>query len=365
MVYKMDLNVLLRENLKKFTSYEPGEQPTEEGWIKLNTNENPYPPIPEILEDIKKAINDKLRLYPDPTSFELRKEILNVLLRDNDTLTNRNSIFIGNGSDEILDVIFKVFIDPGDEIIIFYPSYGLYKVLGTLYNAKITEIQLNEDFSIPNSAYSAKGKLMFINSPNNPNGKSFGNATILKLCGSFPGIVVVDEAYADFCNQTCLSLLKKAENLIVNRSFSKSFSLASLRVGFALADPEIIKEMNRVKLPYNTNYLGQIAALSCIKHNNKIFEQNKKIISERQRLSGELDNFNGVSVLPSDANFIFIKFEDKSKTLKFVWDLREMKILVRHFSKPGLYSYIRVTIGTEEDNNKFLDAFKEIANKYL
>ncbi len=365
MVYKMDLNVLLRENLKKFTSYEPGEQPTEEGWTKLNTNENPYPPIPEILEDIKKAINDKLRLYPDPTSFELRKEILNVLLRDKDTLTNRNSIFIGNGSDEILDIIFKVFIDPGDEIIIFYPSYGLYKVLGTLYNAKIKEIPLNEDFSIPDSAYSVKGKLMFINSPNNPNGKSFGNATILKLCGSFPGIVVVDEAYADFSNQTCLSLLKKAKNIIVNRSFSKSFSLASLRIGFALADPEIIKEMNRVKLPYNTNYLGQIAALSCIKHNNKIFEQNKKIISERQRLSDKLDKFNGVSVLSSDANFIFIKFEDKSKTLKFVWDLREMKILIRHFSKPGLYNYIRVTIGTEEDNDKFLDAFKEIANKYL
>jgi len=361
----MDLNVLLRENLKKFTPYEAGEQPIEEGWIKLNTNENPYPPIPEILEDIKKVINYKLRLYPDPTSFELRKEILNVLLRDKDTLTNRNSIFIGNGSDEILDIIFKVFIDPGDEIVIFYPSYGLYKVLGSLYNAKIKEIPLNEDFSIPDSAYSAKGKLMFINSPNNPNGKSFGNATILKLCGNFPGIIVVDEAYADFSNQTCLSLLKKAKNLIVSRSFSKSFSLASLRIGFALADPEIIKEMNRVKLPYNTNYLGQIAALLCIKHSKKIFEQNKKIISERQRVSDELDKFNGVSVLPSDANFIFIKFEDKSKTLKFVWDLKEMKILVRHFSKPGLYNYIRMTIGTEEDNNKFLGAFKEIANKYL
>ncbi|MFX1575064.1 MAG: aminotransferase class I/II-fold pyridoxal phosphate-dependent enzyme, partial [Promethearchaeota archaeon] len=160
----MDLNALLRENLKKFTPYESGEQPSEKGWIKLNTNENPYPPIPEILEDIKGAIDDKLRLYPDPTAFELRKEILNVLLRDKETLTNRNSIFIGNGSDEILDVIFKVFIDPNDEIIIFYPSYGLYKVLGTLYNAKIKEIPLNEDFSIPDSTYTAKGKLMFINS---------------------------------------------------------------------------------------------------------------------------------------------------------------------------------------------------------
>jgi histidinol-phosphate aminotransferase len=361
----MELNKLIRENLRKHLAFEPVEQPLEDGWVRLNTNENPFPPISEILIDIKKAVDEKIRLYPDPTSFELRKEILNVLLRDKDTLTNRNSIFIGSGSDEILDVIFKVFIDPGDEVVMFYPSYGLYKVLATLYNAKINEIQLNEDFSIPDSAYSAKGKLMFINSPNDPNGKSFGNAAILKLCGSFPGIVIVDEAYADFSTQTSLPLLKKVKNLIVYRSFSKSFSLASLRMGFGLADAEIIKEMNKVKLPYNTNYLGQIAALSCIRHNKKIIEQNKKILDERKRLTVELNNYNGISVLPSDANFIFIRFEDKSKTLKFVWDLKEMKILTRHFSKPSLYNYIRVTIGTEEDNDKFLNTFKIIANKYL
>ncbi|MHA2185039.1 MAG: histidinol-phosphate transaminase, partial [Promethearchaeota archaeon] len=338
----MDLNELLRENLKKYSAYEPGEQPTEEGWLKLNTNENPFPPIPEILDDIKKAVNEKIRLYPDPTSFELRKEILNVLLREKDTLTNRNSVFIGNGSDEILDVIFKVFIDPGDEVVIFYPTYGYYKVVAALYNAKITEIQLNEDFSIPDSAFSSTGKLMFINSPNNPNGKSFGNATILKLCGSFPGIVVVDEAYGDFSDQTSLSLLKKVKNLIVIRSFSKSFSLASLRLGYALADAEIVKELNKVKLPYNTNYLGQIAALSCIKNKDKIFERNENIIKERENLTNRLNDFDGISVLPSDANFIFVKFEDKAKTLKFVWDLKDMKILVRHFSKPGLYNYIRI-----------------------
>ena len=280
-------------------------------------------------------------------------------------MTNRNSVFIGNGSDEIFDVIFKVFIDPGDEVVIFYPSYGFYKVLATLYNAKVTEIQLNDDFSIPDSTFNSKGKLMFINSPNNPNGKSFGNATILKLCGSFPGIVVVDEAYGDFADQTSLSLLKKAKNLIVIRSFSKSFSLASLRLGYALADAEIIKEMNNVKLPYNTNYLAQIAALSCIKNKDKIFERNKKIIEERDRLANKLNEFEGVSVLPSDANFIFVKFEDKAKTLKFVWDLKDIKILVRHFSKPGLYNFIRITIGVEEDNNKFLSAFTKIADKYL
>ncbi len=187
----------------------------------------------------------------------------------------------------------------------------------------------------------------------------------MKLCGSFPGIVIVDEAYADFSSQTCLSLLKKAKNLIVYRSFSKGFSLASLRMGYALADPEIIKEMNRVKLPYNTNYLGYIAALSSIKHHKKIIQHNDKILEEKKRLSEELNKYDGIEVLPSDANFIFIKFEDKSKTLKFVWDLKEQKVLVRHFSKPRLYNYIRVTISTKEENDKFLDKFKIIANKYL
>ncbi|MFX1380210.1 MAG: histidinol-phosphate transaminase [Promethearchaeota archaeon] len=361
----MELNKLIRENLRKFSAYEPFEIPIEGDWVKLNTNENPFPPIPEVLNDLKIAINENLQLYPDPTSFELRKEILNVLLRDKDTLTNRNSIFIGNGSDEILDVIFKVFIDPGDEIVLFYPTYGLFKVLATLYNAKVNEIQLNEDFSIPDKAFSAKGKLMFINSPNDPNGKSIGNAIILKLCGNFPGIVVVDEAYAEFASQTCLPLLKKVQNLIVCRSFSKGFSLASLRIGYALAEAEIIKEMNNVKLPFNTNYLAQIAALSSIRHHEKIQQHNKKILEERKRISEELSNYKGITVLPSDSNFIFVKFEDKSKTLKFVWDLKEVKILVRHFSKPGLYNYIRVTIGAKEDNNKFLNAFRTIANKYL
>lgn len=361
----MNLNELIRPSLRNFTAYEPGEQPNEEGWVKLNTNENPYPPLPEILEEIKTAINEKLRKYPEIWPLEVRKAILNQLLLNNDTLTNRNNVFIGNGSDDILDTIFKLFVEPDDEVVYFYPSYGMYKTLAALYNAKSIELKLTDDFSFPEEAYNIKGKLMFINSPNNPNGKSFGNASILKICSNFPGIVVVDEAYADFSEQTCLSLLKKVKNLIVMRSFSKGFSLAALRFGFALADAAIIKELNKVKLPYNTNYFAQVAALACIKHRKKVMEQNGKVIFERKRLSDELNKHSGITVLPSDANFIFIKFEDKSKTLKFLWDLKEMKILVRHFSQPGLYNYLRVSIGTEEENNTFLEAFQSIAAKYL
>ncbi len=363
----MEIEKLFRENLQKYNSYETEEHPEGDGWIKLNVNENAYPPIQEILEDINSALKNKdlLRKYPDPLALELRKAILNQLLRDKDTLTNRNTVFIGNGSDEVLDVIFKVFVNPGDEVIILYPSFSLYKVLATLYDAKINEIKLNDDFSIPESIYDQKGKLMFINSPNDPNGKSFDNDAILKICYNFPGIVVVDEAYADFSDFTCLPLLKDVKNLIVCRSFSKTFSMASLRIGYALADAIIVKEMNRVKLPFNTNNIAQFAAISCIKHRSKVYEQNKKIIAERKRLTEKLNIYNGISVLPSDSNFIFLKFDNKSTTLKFLWDLKDLKILVRHFSKPDLYNYIRITIGTKEENDKFLEAFNSIADKYL
>ena len=363
----MELEKLFRESLTRYKAFEAGERPEGEDWVKLNVNENAYPPIEEILLDIKSALKNKdfLRKYPDSSALEVRKAILNQLLRDKKTLTNRNTVFLGNGSADVLDVIFKVFVDPGDEVVIFYPTYNLYNVLANLYNAKINEIKLNEDFSIPESVYDQKGKLLFINSPNDPNGKSYDNDTILKICYNFPGIVVVDESYADFSDYTCLPLLKDVKNLIVCRSFSKTFSLASLRIGYALADAEIIKEMNRVKLPFNTNQIAQIAALSCIKHKNKVYEQNKKILTERNKLSEKLNNYPGISVLPSDANFIFVKFDDKSKTLKFLWDLKDLKILVRHFSKPGLYNYIRITVGTEEENAKFLEAFAAIAKKYL
>jgi histidinol-phosphate aminotransferase len=363
----MDFENLIKDSIKKFVAFEPIEKQDDESWVRLDTNENAYPPLTEIIEDLKITLtkNPNLNKYPDPLALEVRKAILNQLLGDKETLTDRNTIVIGNSTDEILDTIFKIFVDPGDEVIVFYPSYGMYKVLASLYGAMVKELKLNEDFSIPESAFNVQGKIMFINSPNDPNGKSVQTEIIEKLCNSFSGIVVVDETYADFSKITCLSLLRKIDNLIVCRSFSKAFSLAGLNLGYALSNAKIIKEMNQVKLPYNTNFLAQQAVLSCIKHRKKVFEQNQKIIDERNRVSEELKNYNGIKVMPSDANFIFIKFDDQSITLKFLWDLRELKIMVRHFSKPNLYNFLRMTISTEEENNKFLSAFHEIAKKYL
>ncbi|MBY9008208.1 MAG: histidinol-phosphate transaminase [Candidatus Lokiarchaeota archaeon] len=361
----MELNKLIRAHLRKFDEYVPGEQPSENDWIKLNANENPYPPISEIVEDIKKNTNEKLRLYPDPLAKELKTKIINKLLKKDNPPQNINSYFVGNGTDEVLEVIYKVFIEVGDDIVYLDPSYGMYKTLSDLFGANSIELKLNEDFSLPESIFKTKGKLLIICSPNNPTGKSFDNELILKICKNFFGIVIVDETYCDFTDKTAIPLLNKINNLIITRTFSKSFSLASLRVGYAISNPKIINIMNQVKLPYNVNYLSQIAAISCIDNMDKVFERNKKIISERERISKIIDEYENINVLPSDANFILVEFKDKSQAIKLFEEMKKFKILIRYFSKPSLEKYLRISIGTENENKKLLDSFKDIVKNFL
>ena len=361
----MDLKDLLRKNVRDFISYTPGEQPSDGDWIKLNTNENPYPPVPEIMEDIKNSINETLRKYPDPMAYQLREMIVSKVLKDKYNITDVDSIFIGSGSDEVLDVIFKTFIDENDEIILYKPSYGMYKVLSDLYNGKIIEITLNENFCIPQTEMDLKGKLFIINSPNNPTGNSFSNDNIYKVCKNFPGIVVVDEAYADFSNTSALSLLKEFNNLIITRTFSKSFSLASLRIAFAVANPLIVKELNKVKLPYNTSYISQIAAIYCLKHINKILPRTQKIIAQREYVIKQLNKNTKIKAWPSDSNFILIEFPNEKLALNTFEALKKEKILVRFFNKNGLRKYIRVSIGTKEENFIFLKTFNQISEKFI
>ncbi len=361
----MNLKKLIRNNILDFAAYTPGEQPIEKGWIKLNTNENPYPPIPEVMEDLTKAINDNLRKYPDPRAVQLRKILIEQFLKDKYKIDNLEAILIGNGSDEILDIIFKAFIEKNDEIVFFNPSYGMYKVLTALYEGKAQEIKLNEDFSIPRFAFDVQGKLLIINSPNNPNGKSYSNELIETFCENFSGIVLVDEAYADFSNTTALSILPDFENLIVIRTFSKSFSLASMRIGYAVAHPSIINELNKVKLPYNTSYIAQVAAISCLKNIKKIFSRNEKIIFQREQLINELKKIPSIKVFPSDANFVLIKFPNKNLAKTCHEELKKQKILVRYFNTRELKEYIRISIGTEEKNIFFLDSFNNIIKKVL
>ena len=224
-------------------------------------------------------------------------------------------------------------------------------------------IQLSEVFVIPDINFNIPCKLMFIDSPNNPSGKLTTNENISKICEEFGGLVIIDEAYADFSSHSSLKLLKKYKNLAVMRTLSKGYSLASQRVGFLVANRDVIKILNEGKLPYNVPYLSQVAAMAAIKQMRIYKESNKSIIEERKRLTDEISKLN-VEVIPSDANFILVKMSETA-AMKIFWELKERKILVRHFNKKGLYQYLRVTIGKPEDNNLFLKAFTEIAEKYV
>lgn len=354
----MNLKDLKRKSLKNYKPYVYGEQPDpNEKWIKLNTNENAYQPPQKVLDDIKTAVNERLRLYPDPLCKELRKLIIEKLFREYTTIINADNILVANGSDEILDILFKAFIDPGDRVITFSPSYGMYPVLTGLYNGELVELPLTGNFELPETSFSIQGKLMFINSPNNPTGISIPNEIIAKICESFQGLVVVDEAYANFSKYTCIPLLQKYKNLAVSRTFSKGFSFASERIGFIVADKEIIQIMVDVKLPYNVTYLSQIAAISALKNIEEYNKINESIIREREKMSKSL-SLLGLKVSPSDANYILVKFPSDTKAKEVFNGLKKEKILVRTYEKKELSPYIRISIGKPEENDEVIKVIK-------
>ena len=251
-----------RKNIEDMQGYTPGEQPKEKSLIKLNTNENPYPPSPNVLECLKSIDYDKLRLYPDPLSDELRDAITKQynLKKDN--------ILLGNGSDDILTIAVRSFVGGKKEIGCLEPTYSLYPVLAKIQNAKIVEIPLTEEdnFSFPDELLNknsrlfksiTNAKLFFIARPNAPTGTAFKIEKIEKFCSIFTGIVFIDEAYADFAKDDCLSLVKKYPNIIIGRTLSKSYSLAGIRLGWAIAHKTIIEGMTKVKDSYNVNYITQ------------------------------------------------------------------------------------------------------------
>ncbi len=351
----MDIIKLRRSSLNAFLEYKPGEQPDGDDWIKLNTNENPFPPLKKVLKSIKDNVSDQIRLYPDPTARKLREKLLTNFLNNESGIDTIDWILIGNGSDEIIDLIFKLFINIGDVVIGFYPSYGMYETIASLYGSKYEKLNLSEDFSVPEDAFNVDGKLFFINSPNNPNGTSFLNDIISQICENFPGIVVVDEAYADFSSHTALPLLGNFENLVILRTFSKSFSLASLRLGYCIANPIIINELNKLKLPYNTSYISQQAGIACLEFINDVYKQNENIIKERDRMIASLSTFKNLKVFPSDANFVLVEFKSKNDAYNIYSKLRKNKILVRYYDNPDLNRFLRISIGKTNENNKLLD----------
>lgn len=345
------------KSLRQLDPYLPGEQPKNNFFLKLNTNENPYGPSPRVLSAINLANTENLRLYPDPESVELRDAIGKYYNID------ASNIFVGNGSDEILAFIFQGFLSNSTPILFPNITYSFYPVYCKLFQIIFQSIPLNSNFEIDLNDYLIpNGGIIFPN-PNAPTGIPMQLRKIDKfLKSNNDSVVVIDEAYVDFGTESSIKLLKKYDNLIITQSLSKSRSLAGMRIGCAFASESIIEGLNRIKNSFNSypiDRLAQIAGTLAFKDDTYFQLTTNKIIKARQFLIDEMTNM-GFNSLPSGANFIFTKHNVVSAELIFK-ELREKDILVRFFDSPNsINNFIRITIGTQEQMEELINKIKTI-----
>ena len=357
---------LVRPLVRELHPYVYGEQPKIKGLIKLNTNENPYPPSPEVLSAVKKATDGRLRLYPSPTAQALREKLakLHGCRADN--------IVVGNGSDELLALATRAFVEPKQNsklakatVQYFTPSYSLYPVLADIQGARKNPVPLRPDFGLPGVAELKRGKvwkfdaaLTFVTTPNAPSGRGYKTSELEKLCRAQKGVMILDEAYVDFAEENALKLALKFPHVIVARTFSKAYSLCFQRVGYFVGHHDLIAALHKIRDSYNVNGLGQIAATATLDDLRYYHANFKKIIFMRERLSRELTKF-GFRVLPSQTNFILVKplrFSAKDWQKK----LRARKILVRWFPFPKVENYLRITVGTPSEAEALVQAARII-----
>lgn len=377
-MFSRRIKKLIRPLVHDLQAYVPGEQPKIKGLIKLNTNENPYPPSPRVLHAVRAATDGRLRLYPNPTAERLRAKLAKL------HRCKPENIIVGNGSDEVLALAVKCFVEPRSEggvprrpnsgfrraqpsetVQYFTPSYSLYPVLADIHGAVKNAVPLNADFTLPSLMGLRRGKhwdfnaaLTLVTTPNAPSGRGYSTRELDALCKAQNGVVVLDEAYVDFANENALRLALKHPHVLVARTFSKAYSLCFQRVGYFIGHPELIAALHKIRDSYNVNGLGQIAAeatLDDLAHYRANF---KKIIGTRVWLSRELTKL-GFRVLPSQTNFILAKpplFPAKDWLQK----LRDQKILVRWFSAPEVRDYLRITIGTQREAAALVKATRGI-----
>lgn len=336
--------------------YVPGEQPKVKNMIKLNTNENPYPPSPKVLAALKGAVDGNLRLYPDPTADELCEAIAKAYD------VAKSQVFIGNGSDEVLAFSFLAFFNQDEQILFPDITYSFYPVYANLYRLDYKEVPLNEDFTIPvEQFFHAEGGVIFPN-PNAPTSIGLGLEQIEKILQNNPDkVVIVDEAYIDFGGESAVPLIRRYDNLLVIQTLSKSRSLAGLRVGFAFGNEQLIEGLNRIKNSFNSYTLDRLAlvgAKAAIEDTAYFEETRSKIIETRHRVIGELRQLN-FTVLDSQANFLFMN-HGRVDAKQIFETLKEKGIYVRYFNKSRIDQFLRVTIGTDEEMNRLMEELKNI-----
>lgn len=350
------MSKFLSKRLQSLKEYTPGEQPTDMQYIKLNTNESPFPPAPAVQKAVTEGRAKNLQLYPEPDCTKLCKA-----LADKYGVATDN-IILGNGSDEILGYCFAAYFDADSPVIFPDITYGFYKVFGDLYGSDYKEIPLTDDLSVNTEDYLSKNIHIVIANPNAPTGKTLSLEEIEKIVSSNPhNIVIIDEAYVDFGGESAVPLTKKYNNLIVVMTFSKSRSLAGARLGFAIADKDLIGDLNRIKYstnPYNINSMTQKAGLAVLDEQGYYDDNCKTIIKNRDWFCSELTRL-GFEYIPSKANFVFAK--KPSTDGKYLYEtLKSRGILVRHFDKDRIRDYLRITIGTKEQMSALVNALEEV-----
>lgn len=339
--------------------YVPGEQPQIERLVKLNTNENPAGPSPRVLEAIRAATAESLRLYPDPTSGRLREAIAAC-----NGLT-AGQVFVGNGSDEVLAHAFLALLKHDEPLLFPDITYSFYPVYCGLYEVRHELVPLKDDFSIAPDDYLRGNGGIIIANPNAPTGIGLPLASIERIVAGNPDtVVVVDEAYIDFGGESAVGLIAGHPNLLVIHTLSKSRSLAGLRVGFAMGQRELIEALERVKDSFNSYPLDRLAiagAVAAIEDRDYFDHTRRKIIRTREKLTGELQEM-GFHVLPSQANFVFARHPARDGA-ELSQQLRERGILVRHFKLPRIDQFLRISIGTDDQCGELVGALKVILQK--
>ena len=362
---------LVRPLVRELHPYVYGEQPKIKGLIKLNTNENPYPPSPKVLAAVKAAVDARLRLYPSPTAQALREKLARL------HGCHADNIIVGNGSDELLALAVRGFAEPSPKskvqspksaVQYFTPSYSLYPVLADIHGAAKNPVPLKTDFSLPSVAELKRGgvwnfdaALTFITTPNAPSGRGYKTSELEKLCRVQRGVLILDEAYVDFAEENAMLLALKHPHVLVARTFSKAYSLCFQRIGYFVGHRDLVAALHKIRDSYNVNGLAQVAAVATLGDLKDYRANFKQIVATRAWLSRELTKL-GFRVFPSQTNFILVR-PPQFAAHEWQQQLRRRKILVRWFNFPEVKNYLRITIGTAMEAEALMKASLEIVRE--
>jgi histidinol-phosphate aminotransferase len=346
----------MRPNIEAMAAYVPGFQPRDgQHWIKLNTNENPYPPSPKVVEAILHELGmngDSLRQYPDPPSQAAREAAARLYGVD------PSWVMIANGSDEVLNCLIRAFAGEGEELAMIQPSYSYYATLAAIQGARVRMFNLDANWQIEGLPARYNGKIFFLTSPNAPLGITFTKATIADLAARCDGILVVDEAYADFAQENAIDLVEQFDNVVISRTLSKSYALAGMRIGLAIARPEVIAALDKIRDHYNLDRLAQAAAVAALEDQPYFRGCIEQICNTRDWFSAALKKLH-YGVLPSQGNFVFVIPPDRDGR-RIYDELYARRILVRYFGDGLLAHGLRISIGSRDEMETALQAIREI-----